>query len=559
MGQSLYVDPDEMRRTAAELRALAEETARVVAELKADLAREGECWGDDKPGKTFAESYVPGAKQGMTGFENLVQNVEAMSSNLRSTVESFENQDRDAGNSIRDSDSDTGSTRVPGTTYPSWNDQSNSGGDQDRQAPGTGQAPNDAAQSGSGSPAAGNNGTNAQQPAGQRHADSSAGSNSPGSDSGPGGHQQQAPSQPTTPGPNPSAPAASAPSPAASASPSPGSGRGAGTPTTSTPNAQPPGGRNASAPAASRNPGAPWSKLGTGTSPEQQSPPPGGRNASAPRNPGAPWSKPGTGTSPEQQPPPRVAPPRRPAAPKPAPEPEQRKNPAPKVQPKPVTGDEAMRIITAMAVRHNLHITGFEASGISAQTAQEISDAVDSVLTKYPIALRGIEIAESGGDLSSVENRAEPTAPEPEPEPEPWIVLDRRAVDDPGALSGRDQPRARPVGNAHRPMRTRILREFGHVADLVGGFRARQTVQRALITEYLRVTGAEGRTLAHVVDGYRRWRDQLGENCFRDGVLDPGRALAEGFATVEQGGVQAPGPAKVLHRLLLVMARLDMQ
>ncbi|MFE7797966.1 hypothetical protein [Nocardia sp. NPDC057440] len=206
-----------------------------------------------------------------------------------------------------------------------------------------------------------------------------------------------------------------------------------------------------------------------------------------------------------------------------------------------------------MAARHNLRITGFESSGISTQSAQEIADAVDTVLDKYPLPLHGIEIGDCDGDLSRVENRAEPATPEP------WIVLDRRAVADPGGLAGRAQPWTRPGENTHRPMQARMLREFGHVADLAGGFRARQTAQRALITEYLRVTGIENQTLAQVVDGYRRWRDQLGEHCFRAGVLDPGRALAEGYAAVEQGGAQAPGPAKVLHRLLLVMARLDMR
>ena len=212
-----------------------------------------------------------------------------------------------------------------------------------------------------------------------------------------------------------------------------------------------------------------------------------------------------------------------------------------------------MQIIHAMATRHNLQVTGFESSGLCTQTAQEIADAVGTVLTKYSLPLQGIEIADSGDHLSRVENRAQTATPKP------WIVLDRRAVADPGELSGRDRARTQPVHNAHRPMHATMLRELGGVLDLAGRFRARQTVQRALITEYLRLTGTTGRTLAQVTDGYRRWRDQLGESCFRDGVLDPGRALAEGFATVEQGGVQAPGPAKVLHRLLLTIARLDMR
>ncbi|MBF6245339.1 hypothetical protein IU471_17395 [Nocardia elegans] len=212
-----------------------------------------------------------------------------------------------------------------------------------------------------------------------------------------------------------------------------------------------------------------------------------------------------------------------------------------------------MQIIHAMADRHNLRVTGFETSGLTVQTALEIAEAVDAVLTKYPLPLHGIAVTGAGDELSRVENRAEAEAPEP------WIVLDRAAIADPGTLSGRDRTRDRPVEFEDRAVRARMLRELGQVVDLVGGFRARTMAQRALITEYLRMTGTDGRTLAHVTEGYRRWRDQLGEYCFRNGVLDPGRALSAGFAGVEQGGVQAPGPAKVLHRLLLTMARLDMR
>ncbi|MBB5918719.1 uncharacterized protein YukE [Nocardia transvalensis] len=538
MGQSLHVDPDELRNAADELRALADETARVVAELKADLAREGECWGDDEPGKMIAESYVPGADQGMAGFENLVQNIDATSSNLRSTAETFETQDRNAGNGIRNSTPDAG---APATTYPSPTNQANSGSTPDQRSPGAGQTPEQSGQSGTGSPTPGDAAANAQQPAAQqqqpaaqRPADSSDGSDSPGDDSGnnpdssapnatgsdsPGGGSDHNPSQPGTSGPNPTA--ASTPPTSPSAPSFPGAGGGAGA--TATPSSRPKSPSKAYGPAAQQNSGAPSPKSGTGTPSEQQSPP-------------------------------RPAQPRRPAAQKPSPAPEKRKNPTRKPPPRPLTDDEAMRIVTAMAVRHNLQIIGFEAAAISVPTAQEIADAVDSVLGKYSIALHGIEIADIASALSGVENRAEPTAPEPEP----WIVLERRAVADPGARSERDRVRALPAEKIPRQVYARMLREFGRVIDMVGGLRARRTVQRALITEYLRVTGADRRTLAHVTNGYRRWRSQLGDGCFSDGVIEPGSALADAFATVEQGGVQAPGPAKVLHRLLLVMARLDM-
>ncbi len=542
MDQSLYVDPDELRNSADELRTLAAETERRVATLKAALADAGECWGDDAPGKAIAASYVPGVRKNMKGFDNLVQNIETIGSNLRTMAENFENQDLDGGNDVRDSLPDPLYPNYPDLGNAPWNEQPDQATEPNRSSPVEQQSQQHSEPSSAGSPAPEDTGgAGAQQPAQQQLANAPTDPDSPGRDSGnnsgssdpndtgseeAGGNQQQIPSQPATSGPGSAAapPAGSAPW---SSSPSPSSDRKTGSGPTATPSARSPGSRDASTPAS--------------------------------QNSRVPWSKPGTGATPENQSPPRVSPPRRPTTPKKAPEPKQRKSAAPKKAPKkapkPVTADEAMQILTAMAARHSLRISGFEASGISTQTAQEIADAVDTVLTKYALSVRGIAVEDGGGDLSRMENRSQAAAPEP------WIVLDHRAATNPGILSGRDRPwtETRPGADGRRPMHTTMLRELGSVVDLAGGFRARPTAQRALITEYLRVTGAEGRTLAQVTDGYRRWRDQLGEYCFRDGVLDPGRALSAGFATVVQGGVQAPGPAKVLHRLLLTMARLDMR
>lgn len=547
MDQSLYVDPEELRGAAAELRTRAAETARMMAELKSDLAHEGECWGDDEPGRMFAESYVPESDRNLTGFENLVQNIEALSANLHALASNFENQDRDGGAGIRNSLPNPMNPPYPGPGYAPLFDQPNQGASPNREPSDGQQGRQPSVSPTAGGPVSDKTGTPDQQPSTRQPvAGAPADARGSGSGRGPGSgdstgagaqkpsaRQQQTPSDLDTSGHRPSAPAAATPPPSASvprsSAPSPTAPRASAPPA------------ETSAPAAQR----------TG------SPGPQPSAATAPRSSGAPWSKPGAGSQPGQQPgqpsPPRVSPPRRPTAPKPDPKPEQRKDAAPKPSPRPVTADEAMQIIHAMADRHNLRVTGFETSGLTVQTAREIAEAVDAVLTKYPLPLHGIAVAGAGDELSRVENRAEAAAPEP------WIVLDRAAIADPGTLSGRDRARERPVEFEDRAVHSRMLRELGQVVDLVGGFRARTMAQRALITEYLRMTGTDGRTLAHVTEGYRRWRAQLGEYCFRNGVLDPGRALSAGFAGVEQGGVQAPGPAKVLHRLLLTMARLDMR
>lgn len=204
---------------------------------------------------------------------------------------------------------------------------------------------------------------------------------------------------------------------------------------------------------------------------------------------------------------------------------------------------EAMRIVQEMAARYGLTIVGFESAGLDARTAQDIADAVDIVLIRHRTVLRGIEISEAASSPASVENRGEAAAPVA-----PWIVLARNAVADPQLPAGSD-------GHAGRSMYTTVLRALGSAFDLMGGFRARHEAQRTLIAEYLRLNGTQGQTLGQVVGGYKRWRAQLGGACFDRGVFVPGNALAEAFIEVESERNAASGPAKVLHRMLVAMAR----
>ncbi len=202
-----------------------------------------------------------------------------------------------------------------------------------------------------------------------------------------------------------------------------------------------------------------------------------------------------------------------------------------------------MQIVQEMAARYGLTIVGFESAGLDARTAQDIADAVDIVLIRHRTVLRGIEISEAANSPASVENRGEAAAPV-----EPWIVLARNAVAGPQLPAGSD-------GHAGRSMYTTVLRALGSAFDLMGGFRARREAQRALIAEYLRLNGTQGQTLGQVVGGYKRWRAQLGGACFDRGVFVPGNALAEAFIEVESERNAASGPAKVLHRMLVAMAR----
>ncbi|MFD0360920.1 hypothetical protein ACFQZZ_05595 [Nocardia sp. GCM10030253] len=194
-----------------------------------------------------------------------------------------------------------------------------------------------------------------------------------------------------------------------------------------------------------------------------------------------------------------------------------------------------MRIAREMAVRHDLEIVGFDSAGVDEPTVREIAVAVDELLAKYPIPLRGIEIAEGGDGMPSRLVRDRVSGAGQSGPPATWIVLDKAAVANwgrpAGSIAGTGADRR---GDDERPVYTTIVREFGRALDTAGNFRARQEAQRTLITESLRGGGG-----------------------FGGGLLDPGKALVEGFTEVVLRGERAGSLATVLHGVLVKMAQVE--
>jgi hypothetical protein len=187
-----------------------------------------------------------------------------------------------------------------------------------------------------------------------------------------------------------------------------------------------------------------------------------------------------------------------------------------------------------MAARHGLEVIGFETANVDAQTVREIASALDDLLAKYPIPLRGIEITERRDNPNPRSIRDRPSQTEPPADPALWIVLDRAALIPPaGSVPGKVRWKGRRRGSAERPVYAALVREFAGALDIAGGFRARQEAMRALVAESLRGGGG----------GH--------------GLLDPGRALVEGFTEVVLRGERAGELAKVLHGALVKMARAE--
>ncbi|MGK8505242.1 hypothetical protein [Nocardia asiatica] len=187
------------------------------------------------------------------------------------------------------------------------------------------------------------------------------------------------------------------------------------------------------------------------------------------------------------------------------------------------------RIAQEMSQRHGVKIVGFGATDIDVQAVREIVSAIDELLAKYPIPLRGVELT----DDPESRPRPNPTTVA-EDSPEVWLVLAKPARHPPGAVAEQQTRRIfRRRGPVERPVYTTVVREFARALDVAGGFRARQEALRTLINESL-LRGGSGA-----------------------GLLDPGRALVEGFTEVVLRGDRAGASAKELHAALVKMARAE--
>ncbi|WP_157228890.1 hypothetical protein [Nocardia brevicatena] len=236
-----------------------------------------------------------------------------------------------------------------------------------------------------------------------------------------------------------------------------------------------------------------------------------------------------------------------------------------------------------MAERYGLTVVGFDTVGLDSEIARQIADAITTTLDRHPfIGPAGLAVADlPGRALSQVVSdrhvsyrrdgrRALPDSSvgdHPSPASESsvpshaWIELSRSALSDPTRFAEAWRAEAGTgtwVDEAERrPVYAVLVRDLGAIAAIAVGPRLRRRVERSLIEEYLRISGARDRRdgPARVVAGYRSWRTQLPKQALTPAGLDPDAALVAAFTQVELGGEPAAGPARVLHRLLIDTAR----
>lgn len=194
----------------------------------------------------------------------------------------------------------------------------------------------------------------------------------------------------------------------------------------------------------------------------------------------------------------------------------------------------AIRLAHDMARRHGLRIRGFETVELETEVVQQISAALNDLIAKYTVELYGIEVTEQRDDTIRRERKKAVESGSAEPPPV-WITLERAELTGPDADGpGSTRRRFRRGRTTGRPAYTAVVRAFAAALDEAGDYRARQEAWRILMAGSL-----------------------SGGPDIGAGLLDPGRALVEGFVEVELHGKRAGEPAKALHRALLKMAQAD--
>lgn len=566
MSDSLSVDPDKLRASAARQRDIADRAMLLTAELKSTIENAGIAWGTDKPGKSFEKYYLPGSRQAVEALDLMVTALDAMSTGLADAATSFSVGDIGMGKVVERGGRDVTDTARPGPVADAGRVY---GPGSERTAPVVGRGPGPAGSVVGEQPGRRPTMDTAPPVAGPTSGDpvfdsddsawapeksgESASAREPRS-----GDSPQSPVPRSDSPPTPGVASRTQATPGARTHPGPGSVTPGHTAAAATPTrpAVTTAGRVGVA-ANGRSGGTPWS--GSTAS---------GRGIPAPASPNAP-------RGPAEGPPPRLSAPRAgqpPSAGKaagPGRRPDKRAAVAAKSSPAPTvsgpprvvhTDPEVLRIAGEMAARHGLVLVGFDTAGMDEPTVRELAAALDDVLTGHRLLdLRVVEIAEVAGgepartrwervagDDGSVAgtvrlilNHTGPTAPPPSDSDGSGRVSETTVAESP---AGR--------------MYTAVVRELGRALDTLGEHDAHRKVQRALIRHFLSVVTPDyrQRSLGRLVADYRKWRDAPA-GAGDEGRFDPASALVEAFVEVVSGAGRSGERAGVLYRLLVDAAR----
>lgn len=89
----IKVDEEALQAARPAIARVADHVADAVNAALGVINGEGECWGGDEIGQKFAETYKPGAEEGLTGLNLLNQAVNGVGDGIGAVATNFGNQD----------------------------------------------------------------------------------------------------------------------------------------------------------------------------------------------------------------------------------------------------------------------------------------------------------------------------------------------------------------------------------------------------------------------------------------------------------------------------------
>lgn len=100
MSKPIRVEPDILRAAAPKVADAADALAAAFAALSSSLSAEGECWGADEPGSSFAEGYVANADSRSQEIQGAVVKLRSVADKLIADANSFQDTDTTFGENL---------------------------------------------------------------------------------------------------------------------------------------------------------------------------------------------------------------------------------------------------------------------------------------------------------------------------------------------------------------------------------------------------------------------------------------------------------------------------
>lgn len=103
MGDTFSLDPDQFAAQAPVFHSAGSELAAALERLRSAITTEGKCWGNDEPGRQFANTYQPDATRMVQNLDSLARMLQQTGSSVEQTAEQIGNHDLDLGRYVGNS------------------------------------------------------------------------------------------------------------------------------------------------------------------------------------------------------------------------------------------------------------------------------------------------------------------------------------------------------------------------------------------------------------------------------------------------------------------------